>query len=510
MSTPLDDPDRRISRLESLGWSRDVAALPELLTALQDSDPPVRRVAVSALGQVGDPSVVPSLLAVLVDPDPGVRQAVATALADLADPRAMSGLLRILHDPDPAVRCAAARALGRLGDPAALPGLLAAAQDPHPYVRQAVERALSLLRQTHSQMEMSPHWMAGPPSAEPALTSRLPSARRRRHPRRRALGWVLGGLIALVAVLAGTGLWMWNRPLGPRLSDRTVAPAGVILATPLPSPIPAAPPRCGGPPVLFVLVAGLDTPLGGYETGAADVIRVARIDFVTPSATVLAIPRDLWVPIPGMDVHGIPANRIKAAFAYGVHYQVPGGGPGLLVDTLAYNFGVVVDRYAVANFNAFAAGIDAVGGIDLYVPEPVGSPDSSDPYFAMGWHHMDGATALQYARLRPGNSSDLYRIDRQTALMLALRDRVFSSEVLPSLPALIRSMQESVLTDLSPAEINMLVCIGRAIDSDHIRTLTIDPTLMTSIIDEYGYERLQPDFEGIRRFVQTFNAGEVH
>jgi LCP family protein required for cell wall assembly len=219
------------------------------------------------------------------------------------------------------------------------------------------------------------------------------------------------------------------------------------------------------------------------------------------------------VQIPGLESHGIIENRIKSAYAYGNLYDVPGDGPGLLARTLADEFDLHVDHYMVVSFDAFEGGIDAIGGIDVDVPQPVESTFQSVPDFQAGLQHMDGTTALEYARIRE-ESTDLYRIDRQTQVIMAIREKALSPQILPALPRLVETMRGSVLTDLSPAEISSLVCIGQKIDAEAIHTLKIDSSMVTRTATAIGppccREVLLPDYEAIAQLVQTFQAGNVH
>jgi len=258
---------------------------------------------------------------------------------------------------------------------------------------------------------------------------------------------------------------------------------------------------------MYLLMVGSDDSTGDYTGGFADVIRVLRIDFVSPSATLLAIPRDLWVRIPGLEDYGIVENRIKTAYAYGNLYGAPGDGPSLLAQTLAEEFDLYVDHYVVVSFAAFEAGIDAIGGIDVDVPQPVASTFQPLPDFPAGLQHMDGKTALEYARIRE-ETTDLYRIDRQTQIVMAIREKAFSPQVLPALPRLVETMRGSVLTDLTPAEISMLVCIGQKIEPDAIQTMKIDSSMVTRTVTALGppccREVLLPDYAAIDKLAQEF------
>jgi LCP family protein required for cell wall assembly len=334
------------------------------------------------------------------------------------------------------------------------------------------------------------------------------------RPRARRVVLLLAGIILLLfAVLGGIGYRFWTRPLGPALA----------LATPVPSPTNAgslatitavtptltsgSPPQCGGPEVMYLLVVGADT--SEDDDGFADAIRLARIDFTAPRATVLSIPRDLWVRIPGMEQYHIVENRLMAAYAYGNAYEVPGGGVNLLVQTLADNFGILVDHYVVIDFELFVDSVDTIGGIDIDVPEAIDGRWQKLPYFEVGHYHMDGGTALQYIRVRSNNTTDLDRIDRQTQVILAIREKVLSPQVLPMLPELTAAIQDRVLTDMSPSQLSAVVCIGQRLEAEQIQMASIDYSMTTSATTAWGYEVLWPDYDAILPFIERFNAGRV-
>jgi LCP family protein required for cell wall assembly len=468
---------------------------------LERSGPAGNLAAVEGAALAGDARAVPELLRRLRSGDALTRRTAAMTLGRTGSVQAVPGLLEALRDEDSRVRCAAIQALGRIGDLRAVPGLQAALDDPDREVRRIAARALKRFGG------------AGSLSHDPDA-GQFGGDRARRSDSR---GLLLGVLLAVVVTLALLAYRLWHRPLGPQLvveepvADSTgeepaSAPEGEAA---LPAATPAGAPQCGGPPVMYLLIVGSDTLTGDYESGFADVIRIVRLDFVAPSATVLSIPRDLWVRIPGLEQYGIVENRVKTAYAYGNAYNFPGEGVSLLVQTLAQNFGTQVDHYVIINFDAFVAGVDAIGGIDIVIPEPVDGSWQDLPYFPAGHYHMDGETTLQYARIREDNTTDLYRIDRQTQVILAIRERMLSPQILPTLPRLVDSMKGASQTDLSPSQISSLLCIGQKIEPDAIQTVKMDYSMTTSTINAWDFEVLLPDYEAITRFVQDFNAGAV-
>ena len=96
-------------------------------------------------------------------------------------------------------------------------------------------------------------------------------------------------------------------------SQNEPEPTAVPTNTPIPTATPE--PLCGGPETMTVLALGVDS--GGdndYLYGLADVIKVVRVDFVTPKVTVMSLPRDLWVQIPGIEDFGVTEGKLNQSY----------------------------------------------------------------------------------------------------------------------------------------------------------------------------------------------------
>jgi LCP family protein required for cell wall assembly len=243
---------------------------------------------------------------------------------------------------------------------------------------------------------------------------------------------------------------------------------------------------------MYLLVIGADS-WEAYRRGRSDMIRIARIDFLTPSVQVLAFPRDMWVPIPRLDSRNIHEGKLNCAYSWGNVYLGPGMGPSLLAETLSLNFGMPTDHYLTINFKVFVEAVDLIGGLDVEVPE-------WEWRMPPGTYHMDGEQALLYARDRGG--SDFHRIDRQNRLIQALQAKMFQSFI--RLPTLIGYFRDNVLTDLSPSDIASLICLARKIDSGNTRMLTIPFGLMQFATSPDGKEILIYDEAGVREYVSQF------
>ncbi|MGQ0482263.1 MAG: LCP family protein [Pseudonocardia sp.] len=129
-------------------------------------------------------------------------------------------------------------------------------------------------------------------------------------------------------------------------------------------------------------------------------------------AVLVSLPRDSLLSIPG---HG--RNKLNAAFAF--------GGEQLLVRTVEQATGLEIDHFAEVGFGGFVEVVDAVGGVDLCIPEAIRDPLAGLRVKA-GCQELDGQTALGYVRTRATPRADLDRVERQRQFLSALMTRVSS------------------------------------------------------------------------------------
>lgn len=218
-------------------------------------------------------------------------------------------------------------------------------------------------------------------------------------------------------------------------------------------------PLCGDDREWVMLLVGVDYRTGDYLYGLADVIRVVRIDFTRPQINFAAIPRNLLVNPPERLEVGGPL-LLNQAYFFGTegmgNYRGSGYGAGSLAETIADSFGITPDHYLVVNFQAFEQFIDAIGGVEVDLPEAV--DDLPDHYFPAGKQTLNGTEALALGRIRK-KYSDLVRINNQTLLLKAIFARLKEPAVLLKLPELALSLGESVKTDLTPKQVNSLICL---------------------------------------------------
>jgi len=345
--------------------------------------------------------------------------------------------------------------------------------------------------------------------------------------------------VALLALVGWLGYQayatLWQAPLGPAISLPTSTWSLPATWTPAPldftpaatsanaftlTGVPAEAVSCGGPPVMTLLAVGTDSRSNSYNYGLADVIRIARVDFIANRVTILEFPRDLWVEIPEIadDIDGQDHEKLNQAYLYGNpgfgYYDGPGQGPGLLARTLALNFGVRSDRYIAVNMRTFEKIVDAVGGIRVDLPNGVDGRTDKDRskrlVFPPGAQILNGEQALTLARIR--NEGVFERASHQNTVMCALQERLTNPSVVLRIPAIINSFQGAVQTDLTPEQISQLACLGTKLSGADL-TFASFPELLfeqTRIYDPVFDGRIfvwDVDYDILRDYVARFNAG---
>lgn len=180
------------------------------------------------------------------------------------------------------------------------------------------------------------------------------------------------------------------------------------------------------PPPLTILVMGLDARTGeGYAT-RADSIMLVGLQPRGLKTGMLSIPRDLFLDAPGYGLQRVNTINVLGEL------EESGRGAALMIDAVDLSFGVRPHRYARLNFEAFVAMIDAVGGVDIDVQRAIYDPEYPTPnggielvQFETGWQHMDGATALKYARTRHSDD-DYFRSGRQQQVVDAFLGKLWN------------------------------------------------------------------------------------
>ena len=196
-----------------------------------------------------------------------------------------------------------------------------------------------------------------------------------------------------------------------------------------------------------IMIMGVDARED--DVGRSDTLMIAAVDPKRNQASLLSVPRDTRVKIPG---HGW--DKINAAYAYGSAKSGILGGEKLAQRTVEDFLGVNIDHYVVIDTHAFQKIIDAIGGIDIDVEKRMYYEDPWDDDGGLvinlkpGMQHMDGKTAVTYVRYRD-EEGDIGRIKRQQKFMKACMEKITSPSIIPKLPTVIKEVMGSVKTDLS-------------------------------------------------------------
>lgn len=217
---------------------------------------------------------------------------------------------------------------------------------------------------------------------------------------------------------------------------------------------------------MFVLVIGSDARPGQSVTATrADSIHIVGVDPNRGMASILGIPRDSYVPIPGAGT-----QKINSALVY--------GGPELMVRTVEQLSGIHIDAYVLTGFDGFRGIVNAIGGIRTTVPYAMDDPYSR-AHFRAGPTHMNGREALAFARDRhdvPGG--DVGRSRNQGRLIVSVL-REFRADLQRDPLTLLKWAAigaRYLRTDLTLGQTVELLLAVPSIDAAHVRNDVVPGT----------------------------------
>jgi LCP family protein required for cell wall assembly len=214
---------------------------------------------------------------------------------------------------------------------------------------------------------------------------------------------------------------------------------------------------------------------------------IISLDPSTGKARMISIPRDLYIYIPGWKV-----NRINTADQH--------GGPEAVAMAILYNLGIEIHYWVRVSFNGFITAVNTLGGIDINVPNDIYDECDEVPIsFSSGMNHMDGYTALCYARVRK-SSNDFARIQRQQQVLKALFDTVLSIGGITKVPQLYSQFSDLVESNVKLEDILPLVPLATtlAADTSRIEGYSIDQSMVSNWRTPGGAAVLLPNRESIQ------------
>lgn len=218
-----------------------------------------------------------------------------------------------------------------------------------------------------------------------------------------AVEYVLFGVLGVLLIVAGFALWSQYNPKHRTVPNRMAQGIAADRIN-----------------ILLIGIGGDAHPGGGKDM--ADAILLVSLKPSTRQASIISVPRDLWVRVGGYGTH-----RLTRAHTIGNQGGYPGGGPGLVADTVSRVFGQPVHAFVRIDFAAFEKVIDDLGGVDVYNPRAFHDYLFNDG-FNQGWQHLNGKRALAYARYRyvraSADGNNFARELRQQQIIGAIVDKL--------------------------------------------------------------------------------------
>lgn len=255
-----------------------------------------------------------------------------------------------------------------------------------------------------------------------------------------------------------------------------------------------------------------------------DTIILASLKPSTGKVALISIPRDLLI-----NAKDFGQVKVNAVNAY-AEARLKGSGPKVQAEVLSSALGQPIDYWARIDFNGFQKAIDAIGGVDVVVDRsfndqtfPLSSKSDlvKTVSFAAGMQHMNGATALEFARSRHGNNgegSDFARSKRQEKIILAAREKLLKAGTLLNpftMNALFETVKDSLVTNLQTWEtIRLAQSVSDIKTSDISMHVMSDQNVLVNGMTDEGSFVLRPkngDWGGLMAFAaDVFNAsGDV-
>lgn len=228
---------------------------------------------------------------------------------------------------------------------------------------------------------------------------------------------------------------------------------------------------------------------GATSTQGINTDTILYVSIVNDQVTMIAIPRDLFV--------GDGTRRINGVF----HREGPDG----LARRVESILGLPIDYYAIIDLDIFQNMVDALGGVEVYVPERMYYRDNAANLtidLREGVQVLDGEQASHFIRYRQFQRGDIQRLDNVKSLAYAMLDRVKSLHVraVTKVPELADTLFEDVLTNASPALVRQIL--------PRVPSLTIQSaTLPTVEVERNGAQGLEVDEEQVDAFLATTFGG---
>ncbi|MGQ9902835.1 MAG: LCP family protein [Anaerolineae bacterium] len=285
--------------------------------------------------------------------------------------------------------------------------------------------------------------------------------------------------------------------------NEALTPTATILPMPAATPVAFnpqidledrdAPLLVQAPGTINVLLLGSDAAADN-RYARTDTIIIASINPDLPSVSMLSLPRDLQVRIPGR-----ADDRLNIVYELGYMREYPGGGPAFLAAVLRKNFGIRIDHFVRVDFAGFVKAIDTLGGVDVIVecelhdtfPDKTSPLGKSDLDVYPGIVSLSGKQALWYARSR-WSTTDFDRARRQQKVLRALFAKVRSGNLLQNAFSLYNDFRENVETSIGISDLPFFIDIATRLDDLAIKNRVVTYPVITAFTRRDGAQVLLP------------------
>lgn len=242
----------------------------------------------------------------------------------------------------------------------------------------------------------------------------------------------------------------------------------------------------------YILLLGTDGRPG--ETSyRSDTLLLLRVNPGKKQATIISIPRDTMVDIPGYG-----QQKINAALAF--------GGEELAVKTISQFAGVPIAHCIEVNFEGFSQLVDAIGGVEVNVPDRIDDPDAGDYVIEPGVQTLNGGQALAFCRSRAFPDGDYSRMRHQRLFLSALGDKLLNKSDAATMVSSLDAMSKIVVTDMSVSELLGLMKSFRGYDMSTLNTYVVPST--PRMIDGVAY--VLTDVQAFKEMMKCINEDKPY
>ncbi|MCV0403168.1 MAG: LCP family protein [Chloroflexi bacterium] len=297
--------------------------------------------------------------------------------------------------------------------------------------------------------------------------------------------WLTAGLVVVTLAMHAVPAWYATKAIdtlgsvaleggGGMFDDR--AGGDVAIST------PSFEPDLGLGERVNVLLVGIDFAQGRSQH-LTDTMLVATLDPDSGEGALVSVPRDLYgVPLGDGRVYNAKLNSLMSN-ADDDRETYPLGGPGTLKEAIGELLGIRIHYFAAIDIDGMRQVVDTIGGVEVYVDRAIDDPQYSDTltgrrgfYLSPGRHHLDGETALAFARSRLGaGDSDFTRAERQQVLLTAIAEKLTAGNLLITLPGLLDAVRDNVATDIPSGRIPAIASEVQDADIGGLEQIVLAP-----------------------------------